>query len=712
MDVYKVFMNNYIQELKGDYILKNNDIYEASHKSIFKHKSNNSYLSLKDILDKKTIIQSSIIQNEINSINDIQKDKFIIFKTTTLDPEINISEDIYNIENLEEFKLNQSKDLEKLNNIHIHDLETFSTFNIDKDIQDYKDKQNKELQSFKNKQDKKLYEKQYSKLEEQLKNQYEEMNLYFKHISNMNDKKKLKYKNIRIYELTELLNLHSHKIDLLDNQEDFISYIESLFLSRNKFNIGRVELVVDINFFNVIEKYFKDKKIKVRINNKYTYLTLIKKVIKKENKTMYYIKETEKGKGNFIYFRTIEQLTETDKDYIASYLFKYMLKTYDIDNKHISKETLVFNKLKFKQKIYSTNFYTDKLNKDELEKLNNKFFTYFKMEENNKKTPLSYLKKEDYEFIVNNKNSMFSTLSSLLNRNVFKYREENIIEMEYLNLKNQIEIKLNDYDYKTKFKFNHYLKNELYSMFEDDVMIRIFPLIEKKFNEEQDYEILVDILLTAIFDYLEDSYKDLENYDYEDNHLIGRLTQAMFKFFEDKFKYSNEKVIYYINNEMNSIVEKDEYYSLNDIIKNKDLEEKQKIYLPTEIIIHEFKTNYEFNKYSHDIELYYDLLSDDFNFNNEQEKLITYIKLINSLSEYLEVEERLTLEQIQEEYKSEIEENRKGRSERIENLILENFNDTEFNKGLLNYYNTLTEEQKLKYYNEQDLSIQKILKGE
>jgi len=145
-------------------------------------------------------------------------------------------------------------------------------------------------------------------LEEQIKKQYEEFSKYFRMITKRNNDKKITYKNIRVYELTKKLNLHCHKTDFLDSENDFIRYLEVIVLSRKSNNIGRVELVVNAGFFEAIQKLFKDKQIKIRINNKYEILSLMKRSIKFQGKkqSIYIIKETKKGEGNFIYLRTIE----------------------------------------------------------------------------------------------------------------------------------------------------------------------------------------------------------------------------------------------------------------------------------------------------------------------------------------------------------------------------------------------------------------------
>lgn len=121
-----------------------------------------------------------------------------------------------------------------------------------------------------------------------------------------------------------------------------------------------------------------------------------------------------------------------------------MLKSYDINEtdkplepgSKVSKETLVFSKLKLRQKIYSTNFFTDKLPKDDFEKLNGRLFTFFKQLERNKTNVLSYFNKNDFDYINNGKRYLFYALSRMLeDKRIFVIKEENILITEYKRIK-------------------------------------------------------------------------------------------------------------------------------------------------------------------------------------------------------------------------------------------------------------------------------------
>ncbi|MDP3302294.1 MAG: hypothetical protein Q8S36_10050 [Sulfuricurvum sp.] len=481
------FLNKYLKNLREEYFLKEYEIINNSHLNIFTNKDNNTFISLKDILKRQHIIKHSIIQNEISSINEIGKDKYVIFHTSTIDPILNIPL--------------------KINNIKL--------------------------------------------LEDKIKKQYEEFSKYFRTITKRNNDKELSYKNIRVYELTKKFNLHCHKTDFLYKENDFIKYIESLVLGRNKNNIGRVELVITVDFFKVIEQYFKDKKIKIRINNQYEILTILKRSIsfKKEKKNIYLIKESIKGKGNFIYFRTIDDNKGNGK-HITDYMFKYMLKSYD-NNKpneilkprqNVSKETLIFSKIKIRQKIYSTNFFTDKLSKDELEKINNKFYTLFKQNEHNKENVINEFNDNDLTELHNGKKYLFYTISKMFEDNKLLIDENKIY---YFNNENNKKYLI--HDFKSNYHFEKFhndfelyedlLKNKVFNNRQDELKTSIDyintiiellgidtePLTIEKVKEDIEIERMElrteqNRRLTELIDDIDDDYSELIKYYYSLNY--------------------------------------------------------------------------------------------------------------------------------------------------------------------------------------------------
>lgn len=644
MNDNNIFITDYVNELRKEYLLKEHNIIENSHKQIFTHKENNSFLSLKDILTKKYFIEDSLKQNEINSINEIQKDKFIIFQTTTIDPILNIRKNINNIEEIEEFK-----------NIQYSNLKLFLN---NKYYQ-------KDFDKFVKKQSLELYEKKYGELEESIKNQYSEFSKFFKYINDMNYKKDLSYKNIRTYELTKSLNLHSHKLDFLNNKIDFIRYIESLMLSKNKFKVGRIELSLDFEYFEDIKNYFNNKEIKIRVNNKYIILNLIKRTF--NNQTIYYIKESKKGSGNFIYFRTIEKQNENDKQHITKYLFKYMLKTFHKNEEteikelkvksNVSNEILVFNKLKLKQKVFSENFFTDKLNKQYLEKLNGKFFTLLKQKENHKENVLDLITKIDLEFIENNRNKMFYSLGKLLNENKLIYvKGENVLIQEYIKIKSIVRINIEKYNEKKKKEFLILIHSE-YS----NSKILTDNEYDKRFLNER----LTNFKFNKIF--FKEIKKEFFNIVTEENELeilIENISKQIFKYINNRYNFKDtDDEIHYFNKELNEL-----------------------------ILIHSFSSNYKFEKFNSEIELYNDLITSKI-FNNDNDKLITYIKLINSLNEHLEINEFWTLEEVKKQYEEEKINSRTEINKNLENLLNSINDKVELDKSLLNYMKSLTDRE-------------------
>lgn len=131
------FIENYLSDLRKEFFLKEAEVLNYAHRQVFTHKENNTFISLKDIFKNQQMIRKSVIQNEINSINQIQQDKIVIFHTSTIDPVLNVPR-----------KIDEAKQLEEL-----------------------------------------------------IKNQYEEFSKYFRTITKRNHDKKITYKNIRVYEL-------------------------------------------------------------------------------------------------------------------------------------------------------------------------------------------------------------------------------------------------------------------------------------------------------------------------------------------------------------------------------------------------------------------------------------------------------------------------------------------------------------------------------
>lgn len=568
----KKFIENYLVELQKEFYSKEYEILNNAHRQIFTHKENNTFLSLKDIFKKQQIIKKSVIQNEINSINQIQQDKIVIFHTSTIDPVLNLPRKIDNTE----------------------------------------------------------------LLEEQIKKQYEEFNKYFRTITKRNNDKKITYKNIRVYELTKKLNLHCHKTDFLNCENDFIRYLEAIVLSRKNNNIGRVELVVNVGFFETIQKLFKDKQIKIRVNNKYEILSLIKRSIKfqGEKQSVYIVKETKKGEGNFIYFRTILDNKETGQ-HLTDYMFKYMLKSFDFNEENklleprskVSKETLIFSKLKLRQKIYSINFFTDKLQKDDLEKLNGRFFTFFKQLERDKVNVLSYFNKDDFDFINDGRRHLFYTLSQMLeDKRIFIVQEENILLTEYKKIKMIIRSNIDLYNISKKEDF--------------------FEFVKEKYMDSKYLEGLIcayNDISNIFVSYKEETAEEALTDDTTDDKLIIDLTMEIFPYFVKEYNYKNtDKEVYYFDNETNK-----------------------------DYLIYSFSSDYTYERYTSDVELYEDILLNKNHF-NETDELQNSINYYNAITELLDLDlPILTIKEVKEDRRQEREQQRQYQNERLEKILEE-----------------------------------------
>ena len=155
-------IENYIKNAEKIYYDKKIKQSENAKTIILKSKSKTC--TLENINNHNEKIKPALIENEINSIYRTLDKKIAIFKTTTLNPNYNLSTE-------------QSNPKE-----------------IDKQLQI-----------------------QY----EQLKNYHQ-----FKNQFKIKDKR-LKNQGVKIYDLTDALNLHTHSIDILKSKENLEHYIKS-----------------------------------------------------------------------------------------------------------------------------------------------------------------------------------------------------------------------------------------------------------------------------------------------------------------------------------------------------------------------------------------------------------------------------------------------------------------------------------------------------
>ncbi len=291
-------IENYIKNAEKIYYDKKIKQSENAKTIILKSKSKTC--TLEDINNYNEKIKPALIENEINSIYRTLDKKIAIFKTTTLNPNYNLSTEQSNKE-------------------------------IDKQLQI-----------------------QY----EQLKNYHQ-----FKNQFKIKDKR-LKNQGVRIYDLTNALNLHTHSIDILKSKEDLEHYIKSVIYAKKKFDIGRIELCITKYTLQHIKKLFKD--FKIRVKNRYVTLIL------RCEKGAYIIEEQGKiEEGNYIYFKLLDNKKNSKKN-MSRYFYKNILK--ERYTKTPTEEHTIFSKLGIRIKQFTNDFFNRKVQKHILYRTNNKLF--------------------------------------------------------------------------------------------------------------------------------------------------------------------------------------------------------------------------------------------------------------------------------------------------------------------------------------------------
>ena len=291
-------IENYIKNAEKIYYDKKIKQSENAKTIILKSKSKT--FILENINNHNEKIKPAIIENEINSIYRTLDKKIAIFKTTTLNPNYNLS--------------NEQSDKE-----------------IDKQLQI-----------------------QY----EQLKNYHQ-----FKNQFKIKDKR-LKNQGVRIYDLTNALNLHTHSIDILKSKENLEHYIKSIIYAKKKFDIGRIELCITKYALKHIKKLFKD--FKIRVKNRYITLNL------RFEKGAYIIEEQGKiEEGNYIYFKLLDNKKNSKKNMIR-YFYKNILQ--ERYTKTPTEEHTIFSKLGIRIKQFTNDFFNRKVQKHILYRTNNKLF--------------------------------------------------------------------------------------------------------------------------------------------------------------------------------------------------------------------------------------------------------------------------------------------------------------------------------------------------
>ncbi|WP_323593109.1 hypothetical protein [Aliarcobacter butzleri] len=287
-------------------------------------KSKNRTFTLEDSNNYNEKIKPALIENEINSIYRSLDKKIAIFKTTTINSNYNLS--------------NEKSDKE-----------------VDKQLKI----QYKQLKNY-----------------HQFKNQFKVGN------------KRLKNQGVKIYDLTEALNLHTHSIDILKSKEDLEHYIKSVIYAKKKYDIGRIELCITKYALKHIKKLFKN--FQIRVNNRYLTLNL------KCEKGIYIIEEQGKiEEGNYIYFKLLDNKKNSKKNMIR-YFYKNILQ--ERYNKTPTEEHFIFySKLRIRVKQFTKDFFNRKVQKHILYRTNNKLF--FMIKRNNEDIQLSPTTKDLKSFL-------------------------------------------------------------------------------------------------------------------------------------------------------------------------------------------------------------------------------------------------------------------------------------------------------------------------
>ena len=314
-------IKNYIKNAEELYYDKKLKQLEYAKTIIFKSKK--GIYTLEEVNDYKEKTKPALIENEINSIYRSLDKKIAIFKTTTINPNYNISTEQSN------------KEIDKQLKIQYKQLKNYHQF----------------------------------------KNQFKA------------DGKRLENQSVKIYDLTEALNIHTHSIDILKSKEDLEHYIKSVIYAKKKYDIGRIELCITKYALKHIKKLFKN--FQIRVNNRYLTLNL------KCEKGIYIIEEQGKiEEGNYIYFKLLDNKKNSKKNMIR-YFYKNILQ--ERYTKTPTEEHFIFSKLGIRIKQFTKDYFNRKVQKHILYRTNNKLFLMIKR--NNEDIQLSPTTKDLKSFL-------------------------------------------------------------------------------------------------------------------------------------------------------------------------------------------------------------------------------------------------------------------------------------------------------------------------
>ncbi len=318
------------QELLKNYLYEAEELYfekkikQLQYAKNIIFKSKNKTYTLEEVNEYKRKTRPRLISNEISSIHRELDKKIAIFQIRTINPKFNIP----------------------------------SNVSTEKEI------------------------------DRHLKLQYQQFNEYFDYMNNFKVKgNSLNKQYVRIYELTEALNIHSNSIDILQSKEHLEHYLKSVIFSKMKNNIGKTELIITEYTLKHLKRLFND--FQIRVKNKYKKLSL------KQVGEYYFIEGIGCKAEEGIYFRLLTKEKDL-KLKLIKYFYKNILEARYTQKP--TKEHLVFEKLKMRIKQFSKDFFNAKIEKHILYRTNNKLFLMVKNKKN-KEIQLSPTEKDKKSFL-------------------------------------------------------------------------------------------------------------------------------------------------------------------------------------------------------------------------------------------------------------------------------------------------------------------------
>jgi len=298
-----MILDDYINEAEDVYFAKKLKKAEYAKNIVFKGKSRT--YTLEEVNDYKRKTKARIVNSECSSVHRhiMDNHKLAIFQTRTINPKFNIPSNVLSVK----------------------------------------------------------------EIDRHLKLQYQQFMNYFDYMNNFKiDGNRLNKQYVWILELSEALNIHSNSIDILQSKANLEHYLKSIIYSKNKNNIGRIELIITEYTLKHLERLFKD--LKIRVKNKYIQLSLNRIG---EN---YYIKGIGCKAEEGVYFKLLTK-EKNSKLKLIKYFYKNILKER---KQKPTKEHFIFGRLGFRIKQFSKDFFNRKIQKHILYRTNNKLFSMIK----------------------------------------------------------------------------------------------------------------------------------------------------------------------------------------------------------------------------------------------------------------------------------------------------------------------------------------------